>query len=390
MEINFRRDLRGFIKFSPKTLDNTVFFGMLIGFLAILGYSLGVNESSNKLLFFIFLFSAASYISGFFLGILFGIPKRNNNTISDYNLSNNLVDISDWLTKIIIGLGLIEIKKIPAYLQSIGEFVQNAVMPKESSLKVFIVCCIIYFVIFGLYYGYTYMRLFLSCEFRESDDDLLSDREKLDKQEEILTQQNTNPEKLDAFAMKNAAEYGRILRVTKLESEYNFKDWYYKGIVAYGQKDFNKVIACMNDALSKDPARKNVLVPDTYYYLGFSYYELGIHEKSKDFYELIINNYKHYPELANVYFNLGLALIELKQYQKAIDVYDKALSIEPNIEDAEYNKACLYAILQNKEKMLESLSKAIDEKPAHKREAREDEDFEAFRDDDDFKNLVSD
>jgi tetratricopeptide (TPR) repeat protein len=105
---------------------------------------------------------------------------------------------------------------------------------------------------------------------------------------------------------------------------------------------------------------------------------------------LIINNYKHYPELANVYFNLGLALIELKQYQKAIDVYDKALSIEPNIEDAEYNKACLYAILQNKEKMLESLSKAIDEKPAHKREAREDEDFEAFRDDDDFKNLVSD
>src|SRR5450432_4116492 len=113
-------------------LNNTLWLGMITGFSGIIGYSLNLQKAGWKILFLFILISSASYISGFFLGFLFGIPKRNTDKESAYNLSTNLVDISDWLTKIIIGLGLIEIKRIPGYLMSIGEYIQKATQGEES------------------------------------------------------------------------------------------------------------------------------------------------------------------------------------------------------------------------------------------------------------------
>jgi len=87
-------------------LKVTLFIGFVAGFTSTVGYCLSLPVGGTKILFLFILLTAASYISGFFLGFLFGIPKRNNNNNeSDYLLNNNLVDISDWLTKIIIGLG---------------------------------------------------------------------------------------------------------------------------------------------------------------------------------------------------------------------------------------------------------------------------------------------
>ncbi len=154
-----------------KNLSSTLWLGLATGFIAIIGYTLNLHMAGWKLLFLCILIASASYISGFFLGFLFGIPKRNNDKESAYNLSTNLVDISDWLTKIIIGLGLVEMRKIPGMLESVGAYIQKAT-GGEDSLKIFSVCCIVYFSIFGLYYGYNYMRLFLSGQFKEADDNL--------------------------------------------------------------------------------------------------------------------------------------------------------------------------------------------------------------------------
>jgi hypothetical protein len=151
-----------FDKISPQkikiNLSNTFLIGSITGIIGIVGYTLNLKDFGWKILFLSIILSAASYMAGFFLGFLFGIPKRNATTDSDYNLSTNLVDISDWLTKIIIGLGLIEIKKIPELLQSIGIYIQQTT-GGDDSIRVFSVCCIVYFSIFGLYYGYNYMRL---------------------------------------------------------------------------------------------------------------------------------------------------------------------------------------------------------------------------------------
>src|SRR5665647_3653800 len=104
-------------------LNNTLWLGIITGFSGIIGYTLNLQKAGWKVLFLFILIASASYISGFFLGFLFGIPKRNTDKESAYNLSTNLVDISDWLTKIIIGLGLVEIRRIPGYLQSVGEYI---------------------------------------------------------------------------------------------------------------------------------------------------------------------------------------------------------------------------------------------------------------------------
>src|ERR1035437_6808795 len=169
---NFSSLTREALEKITKNLNSTLRLGLVTGFTGIIGYTLSLHPAVWKFLFLFILLAAASYISGFFLGFLFGIPKRNTDKESAYNLSTNLVDISDWLTKIIIGLGLVEIRRIPGYLQSVGEYIQKATHG-EDSMKIFSVCCIVYFSIFGLYYGYNYMRLFLSGQFKEADDNLL-------------------------------------------------------------------------------------------------------------------------------------------------------------------------------------------------------------------------
>jgi hypothetical protein len=61
------------------------------------------------------------------LGFLFGIPKTLQSGQLDgqtvrYLANTNLEEISDWLTKIIVGVGLIQIATVPAALRSLGAF----------------------------------------------------------------------------------------------------------------------------------------------------------------------------------------------------------------------------------------------------------------------------
>jgi hypothetical protein len=65
-----------------------------------------------------FLLSLAAASAGAFLGFLFGVP-RHINASSDtadrstgISFNNNFQEISDWLTKILVGIGLIQIRSI--------------------------------------------------------------------------------------------------------------------------------------------------------------------------------------------------------------------------------------------------------------------------------------
>src|SRR5690349_20027409 len=79
-------------------LNGTLKIGLIVGLATILGFSISVHNIT--LIFFLsILLSLAAFVCGFFLGFLFGIPKRNVARESTFNLSTNLVDISDWLTK---------------------------------------------------------------------------------------------------------------------------------------------------------------------------------------------------------------------------------------------------------------------------------------------------
>jgi len=194
----------------PDALHSTFWLGVIIGLVVIIGYSLNLSNFGLKLMFILILLGLASFVSGFFLGNLFGIPKRIDEKDSEYHISNNLTDISDWLTKIIIGLGLVEIKAIPSVLYSLGIFVQKET-DGESSIKVFSVCCTIYFSIFGLYFGYNYMRLFLSGKYKGADEGLNPTEKKLYETAEKLEPLNKDPENIDSSTKKHIEEYNQLL-----------------------------------------------------------------------------------------------------------------------------------------------------------------------------------
>lgn len=374
------------VKKISTNLNNTFLMGVVTGFTGIIGYSCFLKENSGKLLFLAILLAAASYISGFFLGFLFGIPKRNIDQESAYNLSTNLVDISDWLTKIIIGLGLIEIKRIPEYLQAVGLYIQQST-GGDPSIKIFSVCCLIYFSIFGLYYGYNYMRLLLSAHFKEADDNLLQNQRMLSEKGEELSGKDFTPDSLDKSEVKKLQEYEQLLKSTKTENDYTFEDWYYKGIAAYDKGEYNNTIASMRNAIGKDSDAKKAA--DAYLYIGLAYHKLQLYEKAIEATTKIISNYKDYPYLYLAYANIGVYYENSKKYDKALENYEEAIKLNPTDAQSWYGKAIIYAINKEKEHLFASLEKAIELNSAFKPTAKTESVFADWREDEVFKKLTS-
>jgi len=164
----------------------TLYFGLFLGMVAVIGYPITIPEIGNRILFIGLLLAISSFISFFFIGTLFGMPKRNNVKDSDYSLNNSLVEISDWLTKIIVGLGLVNLKEIPGYLMSLGDYVSINIKQNTPFLNIFIIGIVVYFSFLGLYIGYNYMRLVLSNKYKNADDNLI--RKALEKEKEKVLQ----------------------------------------------------------------------------------------------------------------------------------------------------------------------------------------------------------
>jgi hypothetical protein len=140
------------------------------------------------------LWALACLAAGAAVGFLFGIPKilQGNTpagggvvsappdtmaptvpsvsplkTTYQQRVNTNLEEISDWLTKIIVGLGLINLAKIPPKLQSLADLLAKEIHPPNQGA--FALGLIVYFAIIGFLYGYLFTRLFLQRAFALSD-----------------------------------------------------------------------------------------------------------------------------------------------------------------------------------------------------------------------------
>ena len=87
--------------------------------------------------------------------------------------------------------------------------------------------------------------------------------------------------------------------------------------------------------------------------------------------------------------NRGFTYANLGQYEKAIEDFDRALSLSSKLEDAYYNKACSYAYIGKTEEALINLRQALRIGP-HKYcdLAGKDSAFEMIRGNADFQNLL--
>jgi uncharacterized membrane protein len=105
-----------------------------------------------------YLWAMACIAAGALTGFLFGVPRANPAAARGPYLHNTNVEaVSDWLTKILVGVGLVN-------MQAIGAFVDRMagdLGPALATTKAFATGLIVYFFVVGIIQGYILTRMFL-------------------------------------------------------------------------------------------------------------------------------------------------------------------------------------------------------------------------------------
>ncbi|MEA9413682.1 tetratricopeptide repeat protein [Flavobacterium sp. PL02] len=91
------------------------------------------------------------------------------------------------------------------------------------------------------------------------------------------------------------------------------------------------------------------------FYIGLCYLQLNEYDKAEKLFDDYVNDiYKNRQQLEHptAYFYQGIAKYELKKWDEAIAIFDKALKIYPQFSDAKYYKAiCLFKLGKSKEEI---------------------------------------
>ncbi len=150
-------------------------FGLpILGLICILLFSLTAGKLPfvMQTLATFLLLSVASIIIGGFLGFLFGIPKKHSggqNTGQQLYTSNtNLEEISDWLTKLLVGAGLAQFTELFGFLKSFAHDIANN-LTAIGNEEAFIIALVLYFLIGGFLIGYLGTRILLPKVFADAD-----------------------------------------------------------------------------------------------------------------------------------------------------------------------------------------------------------------------------
>jgi hypothetical protein len=112
------------------------------------------------------LIASAAGALGALIGFLFGMPKArqadtqpdSSNAGSGLLLSTHLQDVADWLTKLIVGAGLVQLGNLRGYFVSLGAYLSGeSGLTKSESVTI-----VVYFIVVGFLLGYLWAELYLS------------------------------------------------------------------------------------------------------------------------------------------------------------------------------------------------------------------------------------
>lgn len=121
----------------------------------------------------------ASFMVGGLLGFLFGIPRyaaslAERELLADadvkYKVNTNLEQISDWLTKIIVGVALTQFSTIGNWIADVADRLGNALMrtPADAGDAVALGLLLLTFVC-GFMFFYIWARVYLPKIFKTAE-----------------------------------------------------------------------------------------------------------------------------------------------------------------------------------------------------------------------------
>lgn len=151
------------------------------------------------------LLGGASFAGGGFLGFIFGIPSLLQNQSltaskpTTFKYNDNLVQISDWLTKIIVGVGLTQLGNIPGKVIEAGQLLAPSFGGGEGGRNAALVI-IFYFLLFGFLIIYFWTRTDFTNIMKKTDDDInkirqdyeevKQEKEKVEQVNQVMKQEN--------------------------------------------------------------------------------------------------------------------------------------------------------------------------------------------------------
>jgi hypothetical protein len=163
-------------------------FRFALGFTALLLAAYGVAIKSPTLLTIEALIGTATLTVGGLLGFLFGIPRttRRNSESSGstdarrdagaapYEPSNNLEQVADWLTKILVGVGLVELGTLGTALAKVGDQVAKAVAPAPAGTAVVTQVILVAFATIGFLASFLWTRIYYGGIQARADNDIVN------------------------------------------------------------------------------------------------------------------------------------------------------------------------------------------------------------------------
>ncbi|UCD80398.1 MAG: hypothetical protein JSW26_02915 [Desulfobacterales bacterium] len=186
---------------------------ILLGIIAVGAFSIQADSLAQGLSVFGFglLVSGVAFLIGVLLGFLFAIPRSlqratpgesgeaqggsNGETQPRYKPNTNLEDISDWLTKILVGVGLTQISVLPKKLNAAAAYLAGGLGGYDSS-QGFVLLILLYFLVSGFLLSYLWTRIFLPGQLTRAEFDAIAPvREGLDKIEQLVRALKTGLQK---------------------------------------------------------------------------------------------------------------------------------------------------------------------------------------------------
>ncbi len=332
-----------------------------IGCLILFLYSLRFWSSGQMLRIFGvgLLMAAAALMSGYLLGFIFAIPRVGDGrrraapakahviqppelelTPDPVQLNGNLVEISDWLTKILVGVGLVELRSIPVKLGELSYYAAPALQANPcseaasradscASGQAAVLAILIFYSAVGFLSGYVWTMIYFQGELRK--------RQTYGRQDKEFKQWST-----DFAAITPSSKGSPILSA--------------ETFVAANQLD--KGMASINETLNKDPENA-----------------LALMTKARILKRQALQSGQPQRD----------ALL-----RNALSCIDQAIELMPGRGEPIYNKACYQALLDPKglkADVLENLKLAFRLEPSLRQVAQDDEDLTQLKDEVDFGKL---